>query len=373
MEGVLQRFAIRSQPSEVPPIVHDVLRSTGQPLDAGIRSFMELRFGHDFSRIRVHSDARADESARAVNALAYAVGRDIVFAAGQYDPHGGPGRKLLAHELTHTIQQSADLSPAATHRIATENDPAEGEANRVAERVVSSNPSGASSQISRQPAGGISRQTASSQVNCPTGKHGAPANAEDILEMLKVFAILAVTLADAELTQLQLDAVLPGLGAGGGFTMPAGPRVQHYTNRFGLPPAAGAGKFKNRLSGATFPSQPQALVEEAKSLQARYSRILDFLGGSSIRFRCITNSLKVGSCDADCSVAAAFGCPTVILLCPQFWTFSRRTQSQLLIHEVAHSIFGILHRHNFTHADCYAAFAADAQGIGSTTTPACVP
>src|SRR5437870_4603658 len=67
----------------VPPIVHEVLRSPGQPLDAVTRALMEPRFGHDFSRVRVHTGARAAESASAVNALAYTVGRDVVFGAAQ--------------------------------------------------------------------------------------------------------------------------------------------------------------------------------------------------------------------------------------------------------------------------------------------------
>src|SRR5688572_11541831 len=80
--GVLQRAAINSPPlSSVPPIVHDVLRSSGQSLDANTRAFMEPRFGHDFSGVRVHADAQAAESARAVSALAYTVGRDVVFGA----------------------------------------------------------------------------------------------------------------------------------------------------------------------------------------------------------------------------------------------------------------------------------------------------
>lgn len=92
--------------SEVPPIVHEVLRSPGQPLDRETRVFMEPRFGHDFSHVRVHTDAKAVESARAVNALAYTVGREVVFGAKQYVPGTVSGRRLLAHELAHTIQQS---------------------------------------------------------------------------------------------------------------------------------------------------------------------------------------------------------------------------------------------------------------------------
>jgi Domain of unknown function (DUF4157) len=92
--------------SSVPPIVHDVLNGGGgQPLDATTRAFMEPRFGHDFSQVRVHTDGRAAESARAVNALAYTVGRDVVFGMGQYVPGTSVGRRLLAHELTHVVQQ----------------------------------------------------------------------------------------------------------------------------------------------------------------------------------------------------------------------------------------------------------------------------
>ncbi|HLM55850.1 MAG TPA: DUF4157 domain-containing protein [Pyrinomonadaceae bacterium] len=85
--------------------MHEALNSSGQPLDAQTRSFMESRFGHDFSRVRVHTDARAAESARSVNALAYTVGHDVVFAEGSYAPQTGEGRRLLAHELTHVVQQ----------------------------------------------------------------------------------------------------------------------------------------------------------------------------------------------------------------------------------------------------------------------------
>jgi len=89
-----------------PPIVHEVLASPGQPLDPSTRAFMEPRFGHDFSRVRVHYDDAARQSARAVNAHAYTVGHDIIFAAGRFAPGTQEGQRLLAHELTHVVQQS---------------------------------------------------------------------------------------------------------------------------------------------------------------------------------------------------------------------------------------------------------------------------
>lgn len=95
----------RPSQNRVWPIVDEVLRSPGNPLGSTTRVFMEARFGHDFSRVRVRTDARAAESARAVEALAYTVGRDVVFAAGQYAPETSTGQKVLAHELSHVVQQ----------------------------------------------------------------------------------------------------------------------------------------------------------------------------------------------------------------------------------------------------------------------------
>lgn len=92
-------------PATVPPMVHETLRSGGQPLDAATRAFMEPRFGQDFSRVRVHADLKAAESSRSINALAYTVGRDVVFGAGHYAPQTPSGRQLLAHELAHVVQQ----------------------------------------------------------------------------------------------------------------------------------------------------------------------------------------------------------------------------------------------------------------------------
>jgi hypothetical protein len=87
------------------PLIQSVLASPGQPLDAGTRSFMEPRFGQDFSGVRVHVGGQAAESARAVNARAYTVGRDVVFGEGQYAPGSDEGKRLVAHELVHVGQQ----------------------------------------------------------------------------------------------------------------------------------------------------------------------------------------------------------------------------------------------------------------------------
>lgn len=106
--NVLQRTTVSAAPiPAVPSVVHDVLRSPGQPLDTATRTSLEPRFGHDFSGVRVHTDDRATLSARAVDAQAYTVGRDVVFGAGRYAPGTKAGGELLAHELTHVAQQTA--------------------------------------------------------------------------------------------------------------------------------------------------------------------------------------------------------------------------------------------------------------------------
>lgn len=90
----------------VTPLVDGVLSAPGQPLDTAARAFMESRFGYDFSQVRVHSDEGAARSARDIAANAYTVGSHIVFGAGQYNPGRAAGGRLLAHELTHVIQQN---------------------------------------------------------------------------------------------------------------------------------------------------------------------------------------------------------------------------------------------------------------------------
>lgn len=116
--AILQRrSAPGAGPLAVPHIVHNVLQSPGKPLEPATRTFMESRFGHDFSRVRVHTDARAAESARAVDATAYAVGPNIVFGSGRYSPRSEAGRVLLAHELAHVIQQGTET------KVRTQSEP----------------------------------------------------------------------------------------------------------------------------------------------------------------------------------------------------------------------------------------------------------
>lgn len=115
----IQRFTAHStgENGTAPASVDRVLASLGHPLEPALQQDMSQRFGHDFSQVRVHADAAAEQSARDVSAHAYTVGHQLVFGAGRYAPHSLTGRKLLAHELTHVVQQSA--SAAQTVQRAT--------------------------------------------------------------------------------------------------------------------------------------------------------------------------------------------------------------------------------------------------------------
>jgi hypothetical protein len=124
-EEKVQKKSSGSQPTAAgvaPGIVHEVLRYPGQPLDASSRAYFEPRFGHDFSKVRIQADARAAESAAAINAHAYTVGIDIVFGAGQHAPGTESGKRLLAHELTHVVQQNGSPPAGIVSRKATKND-----------------------------------------------------------------------------------------------------------------------------------------------------------------------------------------------------------------------------------------------------------
>jgi hypothetical protein len=134
-----RRAAVQAQSMRVPPIVHEVLRSPGQPLDLATRVFMEPRFGHDFGNVRIHIDSAAAKSARSVDADAYTVGRDIVFGRNVFSPNTGHGREIIAHELVHVVQQSASPSPVTPLRVDSVHSHAEREADAVARGVVTMN------------------------------------------------------------------------------------------------------------------------------------------------------------------------------------------------------------------------------------------
>jgi len=123
------------------PVLDVVGSGGGSPLAPDVREDMESRLGHDFSDVRVHHDAAAHDSAKAVNAHAYTVGSNVVFQRDAYDPSSTAGKTMLAHELTHVVQQRAGaVDGTATGggiRVSDPSDRFEREASANAERVMS--------------------------------------------------------------------------------------------------------------------------------------------------------------------------------------------------------------------------------------------
>lgn len=144
----IERKAITSgDPDFIPPIINDVLISSGHPLDTVTRAFMEARFHHDFSDVRIHINSFADKAVKAVNAAAFTVGRNIAFREQLYAPETENGRLLIAHELAHTIQQRSAAVPGNRGLLSSRpSDKSEDEATLAATRVVANQRSSSLSQ-----------------------------------------------------------------------------------------------------------------------------------------------------------------------------------------------------------------------------------
>jgi hypothetical protein len=170
-------------PTPVPTIVHEVLRSNGQSLDAATRAFFEPRFGHNFSGVRVHVDAKAAQSARAVQALAYTVGSDIVFGANQFVPGSRDGRGLLGHELAHTLQQrQASGSPLPDSGERSLEEGAEAAGRELADgRAVSGRLSTGALRVSREPDPAAERAKAVAEANAALAEMDAEDKADDAM------------------------------------------------------------------------------------------------------------------------------------------------------------------------------------------------
>ena len=178
-----QRPITAAEEEGVPAVVDTALRSGGEALPEAVRSHFEASFGHDFSRVKIHTDGVAAQSARSVGARAFTVGSDIVFNSNEFQPHSPAGRHLLAHELTHVVQQSALPTRRGALRIGAPDSRFEREADQVANRISSapairaSAESGRANPLPRTSIGGISAAPATIQrVGECAGKVGSNCN-----------------------------------------------------------------------------------------------------------------------------------------------------------------------------------------------------
>jgi|GEM_PF-3486752 len=196
---------------EAPASVHEVLRAPGQPLDAQTRAYFEPRFGRDFSSVRVHSGPVAAQSARDVNAHAFTVGHNIAFNSGQFAPGSQEGRRLLAHELTHVVQQGGVNRAVGW---ASRSGAADGAKVHVPKAGVSARPEGVSVArsaqiIQRQPIPPTSKTTRAEEVHLSLTSPGEIAAALNPPTLsLYNFAIDQATLKQKHIAALRAIAFL---------------------------------------------------------------------------------------------------------------------------------------------------------------------
>ncbi|GHF91809.1 MULTISPECIES: eCIS core domain-containing protein [Amycolatopsis] len=162
--------------------VHDVVGSGGgAPLDSSTREDMETRFGTDFSDVRVHTDGAAHDSAKSVNAQAYTVGSNIVFQRDKYDPSSDSGKHMLAHELTHVVQQRSGpvegTDAGGGVKVSDPSDRFEREAVANADRLMSAPAVAAGPAVQRCEDGGaheeqVQRMTVQREEEAPAAEEG---------------------------------------------------------------------------------------------------------------------------------------------------------------------------------------------------------
>lgn len=273
-----RRSGSEARRSKVPPIVHDVLRSPGRSLDPDARASMEPRFGHDFSRVRVHADTRAAESAQAVDALAYTVGRDIVFAAGQYTPETTKGQRLLAHELAHVVQQSPHSTSTTSLCMSGDQDSApEAEADRVADAVTNGQPlttpiSHQGYSVQRQEATEEERRRWMGAGTQPTYRLHLDPEIEAQAMTFRVSELLDPELIRLSLSRMDLDTII-GYQPPPWLTAPTVPEARPVVPRGAgptTPRPASAGDVLKAVMG--IPAVDTALSRLQKETKDRLSR-----------------------------------------------------------------------------------------------------
>jgi hypothetical protein len=341
------RAEVQSEQLEVPAIVGEVLACPGQALDLGTLAFMEPRFRHDFSHVRVHADAKAAQAAQAVNALAYTAGRHVVFGSAQYSPTTMAGRQLIAHELTHVVQQG-DSCRQPTLRVGTGDDPAEVEAERAARTIEApadlAYASGGISKVSRN---AIRRRVRPENVTCNrTGLRNPNLTGEE--------AVAAITSADAEAVHLAQAAER---------TL----TEQLAAARAGDPIDAGLDTILLEELGLSLNNHAHfGLVQQQIN---RFHRVHETLASGYLHYMCRGGDVVrlVGCTPGPCGEDFAQSCPgnRLIVLCQAFWD-TPEEQSATILHEPFHIWFHMA-RHvanalRRADADCFESYALRVSG-----------
>jgi hypothetical protein len=303
------------------------LGSSGQALPESSRQFFESRFGQDFSNVRIHTDSVAAKSAQSINALAYTTGNNIVFNNGQYSPESDSGKKLMAHELTHVVQQEGSIS-------------------RKIQRAL-----------------GV-------RTRCTANADSAPADPRTALQAANDRAVLTSLGTSLLLFSESLFIQDATFGASSTFTF--------YRRRFGDPVAVGA-KFRNRFNNTLHDTLLKAQASELQFLSKRLETISHFLEGN-IHFKCTgTTTTTIGSCTHHCGASTVLascsaGHGSEMAICPGFWGVGAPDQQAIgMIHEISHMLFHLgdhdtapfaqSSTERRTEPECYSSLVADIYGI----------
>lgn len=342
----------KEAPGQIPEVAADSeartrsLRGHGQPLSESVRAFFEPRFGYNFSQVRAHTDAEAAQSARAVNARAFTVGRDIIFGTGEFAPTTQAGKVLLAHELTHVLQQEKGM--AGTSSMVSSAGFSHGPQAKWTAHPTDSKGGAQSRRISsplaiRPSPMQLQRLTRRTRVRCPAGQnpHSADRRASRLLEN----AIDRTHAARAYRTILPNDPDVLAV-------------------RSALWRAF-------RLN----PNRERTWTRLAPIIQRRLEIVKDYINSVVFRFICIAagaahnippcvDSVTCGPIDRN--AASCPDNPTDIMLCPPFWRLNLDRRGGTLVHEVIHLNFGWggdWAEPDFSNPHCYVQFVLLLNGI----------
>lgn len=300
----------KTEPNPAPPIVHEVLASPGKAIDPETKGFMESRFGQDFSRVRIHTNQQAASSAQAVNAQAYTVGDHVVFASDQYQPKTKAGRSLLAHELTHTLQQGVLGIHRKNIGIAEM-----GWAEQEAEQNASQIENGGRLSISSSPVN-LYRQTATSVTVSPAvTPNSCLPHTQTIMSALQT----GMTWLDSSIARLGSYIAAPANEANRGT---AATLQRHFRT--------------NSVSVARLVVQRLRIIRAELSQREPAARDPSDPAAKGIALECHN------AADQTCGSAEAYipgNDRLKMILCPSFLTSpSVESRAETLIHEIAHTI-----------------------------------
>ncbi len=315
----LQRKPTGGNPAKVQPTVNEALRSPGDQLDTGTRQFMEARFGHDFSRIQVHLGTAADKSARSLHAHAYTVGEHVVFAAGRYMPGTEAGRSLIAHELTHTVQQQNGFR-AETGSAA---DQAEQEALTNERLIHSGKPLSFSAQPSR-----LARRDDDNQPTVTVANKPGACSLEQH-QKIEPAVRLAIQWLDRSIDRISRFVSNPGDKA----NQATGEALQ---SQFRSKDPAIARRVLERLVMIRHDIDSAREGKEFEDIAREDPKVEDAALREGREFKTVCHTNDDQQCQSGNAYVSADR--STFTFCPIFFTWPLESRAESIVHEMAHTI-----------------------------------